>query len=81
MYLLQINQSDILLYIVIGAVIYLIITYYLIKIAIENATRGILKQLLIQNNLLVEALKKQGLDKEKVNDLVSYAEGGGIKNI
>lgn len=53
---------------IIGAIFWLIIMYYLIAGAVSSALKEQTKLLKKQNNILLKMLNEQGVDKDELND-------------
>lgn len=71
MYLLQSSTNDALAYYFIFLLVFLVVMYLIVKGAVQAGTRKVYKQIFIQNRLLIEQMKKEGLTDERLNEIVS----------
>ena len=65
------NESDdITTVLLISVIVSLVIMYYIIKGAATDANSKLLKQMILQNKLLIEKLKDDGMSEDRINEII-----------
>lgn len=73
MYLIQTDAASQMGTLLIGALVSLIILYYIIKDAVRSGTKEMRQQLALQNNLKMQEMKKSGHTDDELKTAMSKA--------